>query len=203
MIKKNIQKSIAHSYNKIAQEYTKKHGYDEQLSVPSLKKFLTFLPNQANVLDVGCGGGQDSKFLTDNGCFVLGIDVSKEMIKLAKKFAPETNFKITDVMKLSANTQYDGIWCCRIFHHISIKEQDKFLEKIRALLKKDGILYITSIVSSAKKDYEKFDSESDGLLKKRLTARSFKILFTQHNFKILKFNYWVGKKGMDVFAKKS
>ncbi len=203
MIKTKMQKSIAKSYDKIAQEYTKQHGYDEQLSIPSLKKFLTFLPTQAKVLDIGCGGGQDSKFLADNGCFVLGIDVSKEMIRLAKKFAPKTNFKIADVMKLSTSTKYDGIWCCRVFHHISMNEQDKFLDKIKSLLKKDGVLYITSVVSDKKIDYEAFDSGSDGLLKKRLTAKSFKNLLVQRNFKILKFNYWVGKKGMEIFAKKS
>jgi len=130
-----MQKSIAKSYDKIAQEYTKQHGYDEQLSIPSLKKFLTFLPTQAKVLDIGCGGGQDSKFLSDSGCSVLGIDVSKEMIRLAKKFAPKTNFKIADVMKLSTSIKYDGIWCCRVFHHISIDEQDKFLDKIKSIQK--------------------------------------------------------------------
>ena len=125
------------------------------------------------------------------------------MIKLAKKFAPKTNFKIADVMKLPITTKYDGIWCCRVFHHISLDEQDKFLDKINALLKKEGVLYLTSVVSDNKSDYEAFDSGSDGLLKKRLTAKSFKNLLVQRNFKILKFSYWVGKKGMEIFAKKS
>jgi len=203
MIKANMQKTIAKSYDKIAKEYTDQHGYGEQLSIPSLKEFLTFLPTQAKVLDIGCGGGQDSKFLTDSGCSVLGIDVSKEMIKLAKRFAPKTNFKIADVMKLSATNKYDGIWCCRVFHHISMNEQDKFLDKIKTLLKKDGVLYLSSVVSDKKIDYEAFDSGSDGLLKKRLTAKSFKKLLVQRNSKIIKFSYWVGKKGMEIFAKKS
>ena len=203
MTKANMQKPIAKSYDKIAKEYTNQHGYGEQLSIPSLKTFLTFLPIQAKVLDIGCGGGQDSKFLTDNGCSVFGIDVSKKMISLAKKFAPKTNFKIANVMKLSATNKYDGIWCCRVFQHISINEQDKFLNKLSTLLKKDSILYITSVVSDKNEDYEAFDSGNDGLLKKRLTAKSFKNLLTQRNFKILKFSYWVGKKGMEIFAKKS
>jgi len=196
------QELVAKSYNKIAKEYTRQHCYGEQLSLPSLKKFLNFLPNQAMVLDVGCGGGQDSKFLTSNGYSVLGIDVSKEMIKLAKKYAPETNFKILDLMKLPAKVKYDGVWCCRVFHHVSIDEQDKFLNKLQTLLKKGGVLYITSVVSDKKEDYETFDSGSDGLLKKRLTENSFKDLLIRHGFKILKFKYWAGKKGMEIFVKK-
>jgi len=198
-----MKRSIAKSYDKIAHEYTKQHGYDEQLSIPSLKIFLTFLHGNPTVLDVGCGGGQDSKFLTDNGCSVFGIDISKEMIKLAKKYAPDATFRIADVIKLPTGTKYDGIWCCRVFQHISIDEQDKFLNKLNALLKKNGILYITSVVSDGKENYETFDSGSDGLLKKRLTEKSFKELLVAHNFRVLKFKYWIGKKGMEIYVKKS
>ncbi|MFZ2970203.1 MAG: class I SAM-dependent methyltransferase [Minisyncoccia bacterium] len=195
-----MKHSIARSYDKIAREYTKQHGYDEQLSIPSLQRFLTSLPEKSTVLDIGCGGGQDSKFLTDNGCSVSGIDVSKEMIKLAKKYAPRANFKVANVMKLSSRKKYDGIWCCRVFQHISIDKQDKFLNKLHSLFKKNGTLYITSVVSDKKEDYEAFDSGSDNLLKKRLTGKSFKHLLAKHGFKVLKFKYWVGKKGMEIFA---
>ncbi|MFH1089569.1 MAG: class I SAM-dependent methyltransferase [Candidatus Uhrbacteria bacterium] len=196
-----MKKIIAKSYDKIAKEYTEKHGYNEQLSIPSLKIFLTFLPIGAEILDVGCGGGQDSKFLANKGCLVVGLDVSKKMIELAKKHAPEIKFKNVDVMKMLTSKKYDGIWCCRVFHHISVKKQDKFLAKLKTLLKKDGILYITSVVSDKKEDYEAFDSGNDSLLKKRLTEKSFKNLLIRHGFEILKFKYWVGKKGMEIFCK--
>ena len=197
-----MQKSIAESYDKIAKEYTDQHAYGEQLSIPALKEFLTFLPKNAKVLDIGCGGGQDSKFLAANACSVLGIDISKEMIKLAKKYAPEVDFKIMDLAEMSVEIKYDGICCCRVFHHISIIEQDAFLNKINILLKEGGVLYLTSVLSDKNEDYEAFDSGSDGLLKKRLSTKSFKDLFIKHGFAILKFKYWVGKKGMEVFVKK-
>ena len=198
----NIRKSIAKSYDRVAREYVTKHGYGEQLSLPALKKFLSLLPDGADVLDVGCGGGQDSKFLAVSGCAVLGIDFSTEMIKLAKKYAPEVDFKVADVMKLSAVKKFDGIWCCRVFHHVSFKEQENFLDKLYALLTKGGILYITAVVSDKKEDYEAFDSGSDGLLKKRLTEKSFKNSLKLSGFKILQFKYWVGKRGMEIFVKR-
>lgn len=86
---------------------------------------------------MGCGGGQDSKFLTDENFQVLGIDVSKKMIELAKKLSPKGNFKTISLDELENSLKFDGIWCCRVFHHILLKEQDIFL------LNKDGILYIT------------------------------------------------------------
>jgi len=196
------QKSIAKSYNKIAHEYTKEHGYGEHVALNSLKKFATLLPAKAKVLDVGCGGGQDSKFLFEQGYSVFGVDVSTEMIKLAKKYSPNTKFAVADVLSLPARIKYDGIWCCRVFHHISLAEQNKFLKKLNVLLKKDGVLYLTTVTSDTKEDYEAFDSGSDGLLKKRLTGKSFMSLLEKNNFKILKFKYWVGKKGMEVYASK-
>lgn len=195
------QKSIATSYDNIAREYIQNHASDG-LSLPSLKRFMAYLPDRAKVLDVGCGGGQDSKLLADHGYVVFGIDVSKEMIKFAKKMAPEAVFDVEDVMALPARVKYEGIWCCRVFHHISLAEQDAFLRKLYTLLKKDGVLYLTSVVSDTRKDYEAFDSGNDQTLKKRLTTASFKKLLMKHGFELLKFRYWVGKKGMEVFARK-
>jgi len=123
-----MKKSIAKSYNKIAHEYTQAHGYGEHVTLNSLKKFVKLLPVKAKILDVGCGGGQDSKFLTEAGYAVLGVDVSKEMIKLAKRYSPKTTFAVADVMSLPAKIKYNGIWCCRVFYHISITEQGKFLK---------------------------------------------------------------------------
>ena len=82
-------------------------------------------------------------------------------------------------------------------------EQDAFIDKLNALLNHDGLLFITSVVSEKEADYEAFDSKNDRLLKKRLTEKSFKELFLRHNFKILKSKFWIGNKGMEIFARKS
>jgi len=195
-------KTIATSYNKVAHDYVKQHGYGEHLALPSLISFIKKLKPQATVLDVGCGGGQDSKFFVEHGFKVLGIDVSKEMIKLARQFAPQGEFKVIDFIKMPSTPKYDAIWCCRVFHHVSIKEQKKFLSKLRTLTKPGGYLYLTSVVSETKNDYEAYDSGSDKLLKKRLQAKTFKKIIGASGFEIKKFKYWVGKKGMEIVARK-
>ncbi len=198
-----MQDKTAKFYDQIASEYTQEHGYNEQLSLPALKKFLKLLPKNSSVLDVGCGGGQDSQFLTENGCSVFGIDISKEMIKLAKNFSSKAKFEVVDVLDLDSKIKkYGGIWCCRVFHHISIKDQVKFVKKLRNLLKVDGILYLTSVVSDKKRNYEIQDVEKGNIIKKRLTVKSFKELILGNNFSILEFGYWQGNKGMEIFAQK-
>lgn len=193
-------KIIKKYYNKIAKEYTEKHGYSENLSIKSLEKFSSLLPQNSKVLDMGCGGGQDSKFLSDKGFNVLGIDISKEMIKLADKHDPKINFKLMDVMDLPTYKKFNGIWCSRVFHNIPIKEQEKFIKKLTTLLTKNGVLYITAVVSDKKEDYEIFDLKDNGILKKYLQVKSFKSLLINNGFKVLKFKYWEGKRGMEIIA---
>jgi 2-polyprenyl-3-methyl-5-hydroxy-6-metoxy-1,4-benzoquinol methylase len=196
------EKTIARSYDKIAEEYVREHEYGEHLALSSLKLFSSYLKSGARVLDVGCGGGRDSKFLNECGFQVLGIDVSRKMIFLAKKYSRDARFEVADVFKIGTRKKYHGIWCCRVFHHISLKDQDAFLSKLSALLKPNGILYITSVVSDRREDYEAFDSGNEKLLKKRLTSKSFKKLMEKHGFKTMNFKYWVGKKGMEIIAEK-
>jgi 2-polyprenyl-3-methyl-5-hydroxy-6-metoxy-1,4-benzoquinol methylase len=79
------EKSIAKAYDKIAEAYVREYEYGEHLALASLKTFSRHLKAGANVLDVGCGGGRDSIFLSEQGFNVTGIDVSRKMISLAKK----------------------------------------------------------------------------------------------------------------------
>ena len=199
----NEPNSIGIAYDKVAVEYVKENGYGVQLSLPALKKFSSYLPDDnAKILDVGCGGGQDAKYLHDCGFDVLGIDVSAKMIELAKQYVPNGRFKVTDLMSLPNDETYDGIWCCRVFQHIPLGDQDRFVDKLFDLLDDGGVLYLTSVVSDSETDYEAYDSGVENLLKKRLTAHSFKNLITKRCNEIIEFNYWSGNKGMEIFARK-
>ena len=53
------------------------------LGYPAVAAELGFV-RDADVLDFGCGGGNFAAFLADRGARVLGVDVSAEMILLAR-----------------------------------------------------------------------------------------------------------------------
>jgi len=52
------------------------------------------------VLDLACGTGRHSCILNRMGYKVTGIDISEEMLKVARKKCPEVNFKKMDFFKL-------------------------------------------------------------------------------------------------------
>ena len=49
-----------------------------------LRRFLDRLPENAEVLDLGCGSGRDSRYLEEAGCYVTPMDGSPKMCSLAE-----------------------------------------------------------------------------------------------------------------------
>ena len=49
------------------------------------------------VIDLGCGSGTWARKLLKNGYSVLGVDVSKPMIELARHTAPQADFQIASL----------------------------------------------------------------------------------------------------------
>lgn len=49
---------------------------------------------EGRVVDLGCGGGQWAKRLTNAGYDVTGIDVSPDMIRIARRTAPQASFVV-------------------------------------------------------------------------------------------------------------
>lgn len=125
-------------YNKNAKQYC------EQTIVGKLQenydKFLIHLPNNAYILDFGCGSGRDSKYFIDNGYKVNAIDGSLEMCKLASKYINQ-EVKCMKFDELEDINVYDGIWACSSILHI---EKDKLVDvlvKMINALKDNGVIY--------------------------------------------------------------
>lgn len=64
-------------------------------------------PNEfPGVLEVGCGTGHWTSFLSQRGFKVTGIDISPEMIRIAEsKKIPNADFKLVDILDFSIDEQ--------------------------------------------------------------------------------------------------
>lgn len=110
-------------------------------------KFLKELPQNAYILDLGCGSGRDSKYFMDKGYKVKAVDGSIEMCKLASEYLNQ-NVECIKFEELNDIKVYDGIWICTSIVHIEKENLEAILAKIINALKDTGILYISFKVGS-------------------------------------------------------
>lgn len=126
------------TYNKIAEVYTEKY-FNDNSDLPFIDKWIKSLPNNARVLDVGCGPSHLSKYLIDKGCIVEGIDLSDEMISIARRKVPEVKFEIMDMRKLLyGNNTFDGILAAYSLIHIPSCEVETVLKEFYRVLSVGG-----------------------------------------------------------------
>ncbi len=126
-------------YDKIAEFYAKK------FSEPSehIKEFLALLPQNTKILDIGCGVGVNTNFMVLEGFEVIGIDLSKGMLKIAKHKFPQIDFRQQNIKKLNfSSNSFNGILASFSLIHISKKDIPMLLKKFHQILKKNGAIYI-------------------------------------------------------------
>ena len=74
-----------------------------------LDQFLELLPENAEVLDLGCGSGRDSIYMEDHGCYVTLMDGSEQMCKLAEIHTDKEVLHMT-FEEMDFEEVFDGIW---------------------------------------------------------------------------------------------
>ncbi len=97
------------------------------------------------VLDIGCGEGYGSNYLSGFAKNVTAIDYDYSAIEHAKNKYRKDNlsFKQLDVRELnSISDKFDAICCFQVIEHIT--EVGQFLENINALLSEGGIFIVST-----------------------------------------------------------
>jgi len=103
---------------------------------------MRFIPDDhKEVLDVGCGTGSSSLLLKDKGYTVTGIDLSAEMVAIAKEKDPSITFINDDVLFHLFHNRFDLILCStNILNHMqNLAVLRAFITKMHSLLSKDSI----------------------------------------------------------------
>lgn len=129
-------------YNFIADDFTK----SRKLPWHDIYFVFDYLNKGDKVLDLGCGSGRlFSKFQNKEAKY-FGIDNSDKLIEIAKKENLQGNFQISDGLKLPFSEGFfNKIYSFAVIHHIpSRKLRLEFLKEARRVLKKDGMIVLTT-----------------------------------------------------------
>ena len=103
-----------------------------------------------NVLDVGSGwGGLALDLARDCGARVLGVTLSQEQIALSRTraqkagLADRCRFELVDYRAL--NGTFDRVVSVGMFEHVGVPYYPAFFDKLRSLLKEDGVALLHTI----------------------------------------------------------
>ena len=113
---------------------------------------LRHLPSNCDeVLEIGCGKGEFSRRLAESSRRVLALDLSPEMIRIARAHSehlPNIEYQIADVMLCDLPPDhFDCIASIATLHHLPLRE---ILLKMKTALKPGGVLLILDLFEPIK-----------------------------------------------------
>jgi ubiquinone/menaquinone biosynthesis C-methylase UbiE len=139
MTQQLLHGTLAKYYDRV---YSFKDYLDEAVRVQNI--IIKYLESGGNtLLDVACGTGLHIKHLKDDfSC--TGVDISKAMLKIARKNVKGVTFKEADMKTLRLGKQFDIITC--LLSSIGYVKTDaslkKTIENFSKHLKKGGVALI-------------------------------------------------------------
>lgn len=139
----HVRKTVA-VYDSVAEQYdkeTRDRGPSELRD-----RFIHMLPQGAMVLDAGCGPGRDAVFFSGKGFSVTGIDISDNLLEIARRKDPTVRFLHMDLRNMDfPDNMFDGIWACASLVHLKRDEIPVVLTAFHRILKPGGILFLLMI----------------------------------------------------------
>ena len=104
------------------------------------------------ILDIGSGGGLLCEPLYRLGANVTGVDASDKNIEVAKLHAKQMDLNIKYIHSSPENinlkNEFDVILCMEVVEHVS--NINLFIEKCSKLVKKNGVIFISTINKNLK-----------------------------------------------------
>ncbi|MGY3744828.1 class I SAM-dependent methyltransferase [Oenococcus kitaharae] len=142
---RNYEKLSEAYYDKIAARFD--WSIDGLLSYP-FKRLINHelhLQHGQQLLDVGCANGRLLALLNRQAKIqATGLDISAQMIALAKKRLPRGRFVCASAERLPfADGEFDYVICSASFHHFP--DPDLFLQEAKRCLEKQGRLIIAEV----------------------------------------------------------
>lgn len=188
----NRYKETFKTWNKIAQIYQDKF-MNIDLYNDTYDIFNELIPvKNSKILEIACGPGNITKYLLskNSNYRIKGIDISLNMIDLAKRNNPAASFEVMDIRELGKlNSIFDAIICGFGIPYLSQSDCSKLISDCNKLLSNCGVLYLSFVEGDYDKSTYQVGSTGDrtyfyfhnlDVLKNELKANSFDIIELLH-----------------------
>ncbi|MCS7365828.1 MAG: class I SAM-dependent methyltransferase [archaeon GB-1867-035] len=132
------------------------HRLEFIITLHYLKKYLDkYFPDGGKVLDCGCGSGHYSLALAEIGFDIVLVDLSFNLLKIARKRFLKRNLDnhaISFMVASSTNLNFlpdnffDVVLCFGpLYHLIEPTDRVKTISEIRRVLRDNGLLFISAV----------------------------------------------------------
>ena len=141
---RNPKEIVARGYDAIALRYAEWAGQVESPALDWLRELDSRLPDDASVLELGCGRGVPGTRELARRHRVTGVDISAVQIELARHHVPEASFVHADASELEIATgSLDAVVALFFFGHVPMEEQRELIGRIALWLDDGGLLLAT------------------------------------------------------------
>lgn len=140
------------TYDALAEQYEKKVNQRKEFNKTAISQFIHYISNGNKILDLGCAVGLDASIFIENGFSVVGLELSEEMVKFARKRNPSAKILSGNFLEANFDERFDGIYAQAFVHLFPKEEAITVIKKIKSLLNKEGVAHITSSKSDESKE---------------------------------------------------
>ena len=104
------------------------------------KEVLDFISKlKGRTLDVGCGNGSITRLIKN----AVGVDISEELLELARKKSKNKFIKAKCEDLPFDNKEFDNVLLIAVLHNLKVSNRVKCLKEIHRVLKSKGKLFLS------------------------------------------------------------
>lgn len=134
---------LGRSYDSIATKW-RDGEYIQINGLSQAKRALQFCKTRGHALDAGCGcSGRFEDLLIEQGFQIEGVDVSEQMIALARVRCPGVTFHHADLTDWKLPRKYDFITAWDSIWHLPLASQEPVMRKLMDGLAPEGVFIFT------------------------------------------------------------
>ena len=131
-------------YDREAETFLTRWGKGKYKRPPLLVEWLRLLPKRGKLLDLGCGGGQDARYLHSIGHRVIGLDRTLPLLTFASRRTSASPYLLGDIQALPiADASLDGIWAAASLIHLPKPVARGVLAEVAKCVRPGGLFAAT------------------------------------------------------------
>ena len=131
-------------YERSAKECLARWSQRRHRRPPLLVEWLQYLPADARLLDLGCGGGQDAGDLAQRGYRVEGLDRSRALLSAGRRRYCSLPLVRADLRELPFQAMsFNGLWAAASLIHLPKPDARRILTDLYRLVRPGGLFAAT------------------------------------------------------------